>query len=88
MRYETIHKIYKILAREIEPERIITDDKFYYDLFDDSIRYVVVLQSGLFLIRFTNGFGVIFDSLIKDKWAIGQYLFQFDNKTVASVEVD
>ena len=88
MRYETINKIYKILAKEIEPERIITDDKFYYELFDDSIRYVVVLQSGLFLIRFTNGFGVIFDSLIKDKWAIGQYLFQFDNKTVASVEVD
>lgn len=88
MHYETIHKIYLILANEITPNNIINGDKFYYDWCDDSIRYVVALQSGLYLIRFNNGFGVIFDSVIKDKWTTDLYLLQFDNKTVASVEVD
>lgn len=88
MRYETINKIYKIMSGIVNPDRVINNDKFYYDLFDDSIRYVTILQSGLYLIRFNNGVGIIFDSVIKDKWTTDLYLLQFDGKTVSSIEVD
>ena len=88
MRYETINKIYKIMSGIVNPDRVINNDKFYYDLFDDSIRYIIILQTGLYLIRFNNGVGIIFDSLIRNNWDYELYLLQFNCKTVASIEVD